>query len=887
MKKYVLLLSIAICMAATSTITSQAFNTTLRDQLDYTPDLNDVWGYVAADGTEYALVGLRSGLSIVSLADPDNIVEVQFIAGDNSIWRDIKTYGNYAYVVADQGNDGIVVHDLSGLPGTVTSQSFTPTVGGTALIRAHNLYIDVPTGRAYIAGANVNSGGMVIFDVATTPGQPALVATAPNTYAHDVYVQDGLMYASEINVGRLSIYDVSNPLAISQLSTTATPNNFTHNAWASASGNYVFTTDERNDAFTAAYDITDPFNPEEVDRFRPARSLGTGTIPHNVHVLNDYLIISHYTDGVEIVDASVPSNLVEVGYYDSWPGTNGGFNGSWGAYPFLPSGLVLSSDISTGLYVIEVDYKRGARIKGTVTEGSFAGPDLNGVSVTIASAEADLVATNAAGYYQNGIATAGNFTVTFSKPGYQDVVVPIDFVNGLEVVLDTFLTAAVMQVNIQANVTSTEGGAVVPGAEVLLVGENGTYAGTTDQNGQLSLNNVFVGQYEAYVGKWGFENKFQSINVQVGSNPSFQLQPGYLDGFMVDQGWIASDNGNVSSGFWVREVPNETLFGNVVSNPGTDVVGGTDIGNRAYVTGNAAVSGAGEDDVDGANVILTSPVIDFSILSGTSFEVNYDYWFFNAGGNGNPLDEMTVRLDNGITSVTLATYSLASPGTVTSAWTPASVMVNNQTIAFTNNMRIIVTTGDTGTGHLLEAGFDNFSIQPALVLPVELTTFTARATNQGSVQLDWKTEQERNNARFIIERSTDGRTFASIGQLAGAGNSDLPLSYQFTDQNPTNGTNHYRLRQLDFDGTFTLSDIRIVHLTATANVPELFVYPNPSRSQVYFNQEVVGNVLIYRADGSLVGSRQLEAGQPLDISQLANGSYWLRVGESVLSVVKQ
>jgi hypothetical protein len=128
MKKSLLLLLVTVCVT-TSALFSQAFNTTLRDQLSYGSNLNDVWGYVAPDGTEYALVGVRNGLSIVSLADPDNIVEVAFIAGDNSIWRDIKTFGTYAYVVADQGDDGLVIHDLSGLPGSVLNLTTSPYRG--------------------------------------------------------------------------------------------------------------------------------------------------------------------------------------------------------------------------------------------------------------------------------------------------------------------------------------------------------------------------------------------------------------------------------------------------------------------------------------------------------------------------------------------------------------------------------------------------------------------------------------------------------------------------------------------------------------------------------------------------------------------------------------
>tara|TARA_B100001250_G_C19731302_1_gene758642 strand:- start:122 stop:1381 length:1260 start_codon:yes stop_codon:yes gene_type:complete len=71
--------------------------------------------------------------------------------------------------------------------------------------------------------------------------------------------------------------------------------------------------------------------------------------------MGDYLVTSYYTSGVTVVDASDPSNLIEVAYYDTSPGYDGGeFEGCWGAYPFLPSGLILASDQQTGLHILEM-----------------------------------------------------------------------------------------------------------------------------------------------------------------------------------------------------------------------------------------------------------------------------------------------------------------------------------------------------------------------------------------------------------------------------------------------------------------------------------------------------------------------------------------------------
>ena len=74
-------------------------------------ELNDIWGWVDSAGNEYAIVGMNDGTSIINLSDPLSPQEVLFVPGMNSIWRDIKTYGNYAYVTTEAMN-GLLIIDL-------------------------------------------------------------------------------------------------------------------------------------------------------------------------------------------------------------------------------------------------------------------------------------------------------------------------------------------------------------------------------------------------------------------------------------------------------------------------------------------------------------------------------------------------------------------------------------------------------------------------------------------------------------------------------------------------------------------------------------------------------------------------------------------------------
>ncbi|HIE70577.1 MAG TPA: choice-of-anchor B family protein, partial [Planctomycetes bacterium] len=148
--------------------------------------------------------------------------------------------------------------------------------------------------------------------------------------------------------GVLRIMDTSTAMPWTILSNTSTPNNFTHNAWPNATGTLCVTTDEQTGGVIKMFDITNKSNPIGLGQFTPNSS----AIPHNAFIVGDKVHVSWYTEGYRCIDISDPNNPVEVASYDTWPGSSGGFNGCWGCYPFLPSGNILVSDRSTGLYIV-------------------------------------------------------------------------------------------------------------------------------------------------------------------------------------------------------------------------------------------------------------------------------------------------------------------------------------------------------------------------------------------------------------------------------------------------------------------------------------------------------------------------------------------------------
>lgn len=119
------------------------------------------------------------------------------------------------------------------------------------------------------------------------------------------------------------------------------------------------------------------------------------------------------------------------------------------------------------------------------------------------------------------------------------------------------------------------------------------------------------------------------------------------------------------------------------------------------------------------------------------------------------------------------------------------------------------------------------------VLPIELAYFKAY-TKAYSIQLDWKTEVEINNAYFEVMYSTNGKDFKTIAKIEGAGTSATAVVYAFQHQNPVLGNNYYRLKQTDFDGTYDYTAIITVQWEEKgASIVK--VYPNPVQESFSIN----------------------------------------------------
>ena len=391
-------------------------------------NLSGSWGYNdTVNHKEYGLIGTTKGLSIVDITTPANPVEVKFINGKQGTWRECQTYKQYAYITQDNdttNSEGILIYDLSLIPNG-KADTFKGTTPNDYIARSHSLFID-EKGFLYLNGgdAKVNgtrTNGVMIYDLKPNPVKPTYVGFTQNlfgtgavNYVHDCYVRNDTMYQAHIYNNRFTVWDVrnrSNPIKIQDF---ATPYSTIHNMWLSDNSKTLFVSHEQFNFPAEAYDISDLNNIHQLCEFKVSPT--NKEILHNVHVLNDYIIGSYYSDGVAIFDASDPSNVICVGYYDTQPNSTKTENGVWGAWGFYKSGVITLSDMLKGLFVVQPTYIRAARMQGVVTD-TVTTQSLSGVKISFVDT-ANSVLSIIDGSYKTGTVKAGLTNFKAEKTGY-------------------------------------------------------------------------------------------------------------------------------------------------------------------------------------------------------------------------------------------------------------------------------------------------------------------------------------------------------------------------------------------------------------------------------------------------------------------------------------
>lgn len=337
---------------------------------------NDMWGWTDPDtGKEYALVGLNNGTAFIDLSDPDHLLRLGNLAthSSNSTWRDVKTYGYYAFIVSEAIDHGMQVFDLRRLRNVATPPAaFTEDAWYGNFGRAHNIVINEQSGFAYAVGSRQGTqqcgAGLHMIDI-RNPLVPVFAGCfGADGYTHDAQciVYDGpdsahagreICFAA--NEDTLTIVDVENKSAPVMLSRTAyAGSSYAHQGWLTDDRRYFLLNDELDEQDFGHNTRTYVWNVQDLDA--PQLTFAyTGPVPaidHNLYVHQGYAYESNYRSGLRIIDLSNidSGTLSEAAFFDTYPAADdANYGGTWSNYPYYASGLVGISDMNRGFFVVE------------------------------------------------------------------------------------------------------------------------------------------------------------------------------------------------------------------------------------------------------------------------------------------------------------------------------------------------------------------------------------------------------------------------------------------------------------------------------------------------------------------------------------------------------
>ena len=520
--------------------------------------MSDCWGYTSPSGREYALVALRNALAVVEVTDPAVPVIIDEIGHANCLWGDVKVFGDRCYVVNECAG-GMDVIDLSDVDNgnVMLVQVFTD--GG--LNSSHNVAIDTLSGFLYLCDSNLNGGRLLAYDL-SDPDNPSLAGQVSSAVGADCHDAQIVTYTSGPNAGKqiafcanggtgMDIYDVTDKSNITRLSRSTYPNLvFAHQCWLSPDRQFLYLNDEADGINeTVIFDVSDLGNPVLVNTY----SSNVAATDHNLYAHDGFIFEAEYLAGVRIFCAEDPANPVQVGWFDTHPGSDSaGFDGVWSVYPFFASGTLIASDETLGLFVLDPSLALTAgAVAFNYPQGrpSLISP-LGGTSVRVeVSGSCSGTAAPGTGmlHYDDGTGVVSVPMIVVSDNVYDAVFPAIECNRDVSWYVSAEATNGALFTDPQT----------APAATFMATAATGT---------TVVLN----------------------------------------DNFETDQGWV-STNGGASDGDWQRGVP--------VDDPAWpyDPASDSDGSGQCWLTANVP----GDSDVDGGFVFLTSPPLDLTAANLT------------------------------------------------------------------------------------------------------------------------------------------------------------------------------------------------------------------------------------------------------------------------------
>ena len=621
-------------------IFADSYNMQLLSYMSFGEDSSDITGFYQ-DGREFAVVGLQTGAVFVDVTDPYDPFEIGRIDGSTSIWRDLKYWNRHVYI-GTEAEDGIKVVSVDNPDNPILVNTIID------MLTSHNIHIDAD-GYLYVVGAD--DYDIWIYDL-INPADPVLIGTWNTEYCHDIEVYNNKLYCAAIYTGNFYILDVSdktNPYTITS-HFTGIDGISTHDVAVTEDEHYLFTGDENLSGHIKVWDISNYSNINLVDEwFTPEYETHSA---HNLYVKPgaDQLIISYYADGTRVIDISDPTNLQEIAYYDM-SDLEGLYVSNWGTYIDLPSGVILSSDIEQGLFVLE----------------------LGGVSIL-----------------------------------HEDVQ-DVDLESGIPYVVFSAIVESfdgeIMDVTLHYSLDNTNWNQT---SMNLSLGNTYQSIMTFDQSG------VIVYYYITATNSIGQTSQYPQIEDYVTFNYGDLIDVVVQD-FEDEHNWYVESNATagiwelgVPNG-----TSTQGGFSNLEFVVQTNI-DHTENGEKCFVTGNDLVdtSSPGQADVDGGTTILYSDVYD--LYAYNDVLLTYWRWYTNNLGNnpGNDIWNVQVSSDDGLFWIDLENTTSSLNEWSERRFVLSEYIDLTNTVQFRFIASDIFNNGDNGSGgSLVEAAIDDFKLE--------------------------------------------------------------------------------------------------------------------------------------------------------------------------------
>lgn len=604
---------------------SENLNMNLVGFYPFDQDCSDITGF-ESHGREIAVIGLYNGTAFVDITNPQNPLELQIIDGIGSIWRDVKYWDNHVYIgtEAEMGVQVVDVSDLENIHLVYTITDFDDS---------HNIH--VWEGNLFVIGADIHD--IWIYDL-SEPNAPNLVGFWEGEYLHDIDVYNNKIYGTGIYSSTVYIIDITDITSPTTIVSWNYPG-MAHDAAVFHNEQFLATADEMQGGHLKIWDISDYDNISEVSSFQINETHSL----HNIYFKNDLIIGSWYADGTRVLDVSDPYNLVEIGFYDTTE-LEGLYVGNWGTYVYLPSGLIISSDTESGLYILEMDL--------VVTHEELSEISLNQdipIDITILSPTSDI--TTASVYYKEYFGEWNIIELENCSEGNNNYC---NFISSFN-----FNTIFEYYIYVENS----------NGQSVLLPSE-------------------------------GEDNPF---SVTIGDIPII-----IEDNIENSTGWIIGDElDNATMGIWEFGDPNPVLISssNTYSQPEND---NTIDGVNCFITGNSVGENEGFDDVDGGKTTLISPVYSLEDADEILFQFSLWYSNNLGDNPGTDFLTIDYRQDIMLDWLPFYSTNFSTEGWETKQFYLSEITDNFSQIQFRIIASDLMYENDSGSGgSLIEAGIDD------------------------------------------------------------------------------------------------------------------------------------------------------------------------------------